>query len=216
MHCPNCRGDFEAVAFKGIGGINIKGKRCLQCGGFWFERNQFSEISSQSAEKFDPPSANYSLQEFSFICPNDQAIMTEQNGEADTSGIRYWICPEGQESFIPKGQLALIARSRERASRLTSSGPLSRSKIAETTILIGLGAIFTVLSFNQSDFNFTATGDSPIPTAGPNIFTLLLLAVTYLSGTVLAVLGRKTSVIFMGWAVIAICLVGFSVIIFGP
>jgi hypothetical protein len=64
--------------------------------------------------------------------------------------------------------------------------------------------------------NYQAASTQTLPSTGPNVLTLLLLAVTYLAGTILAVLGRKLPVILLGWGVIAICLVGFSVIIFGP
>lgn len=217
MRCPNCQGDFEAIAVKGWGGIASKTKRCNQCGGFWFERNILSQLSAESAKLVDPPMPNFSLQEYNFACPIDGTMMTELNGDDHQPGIRYWDCPECQGLFVPRGQLGVITHwlEHQSASRKTV-GPGGRTKWVESVVLLGVGAIFSLIAFNVDATKLSASTANPLPTSGPNITALILLALTYLAGTILAVLGRKTPIIFMGWSVIVICLFGFAVIVFGP
>ena len=71
-------------------------------------------------------------------------------------------------------------------------------------------------SLNRYNLLFAASTSSPLPNTGPNIITLVFLSIAYISGTVLAVLGRKLPVIIVGWSVIAACMLGFIVVIFGP
>jgi Zn-finger nucleic acid-binding protein len=218
MNCPNCHSDFEQITLKNRSGASIKGKHCNSCAGFWFDSNVLDQISPASAVAIDPPTPNYSLQEYNFVCPIDGTIMAEEDGMITAPGSRYWHCPECQGLFVPRGQLGLLTQAIETENRnlATSHRPSARTRWAEAITLVGLGVVFTGLAISADQSKLLASTTGPLPTVGPNILALSLLAVTYLAGTILAVLGRRAPIIFMGWSVIAICLFGFSVIIFGP
>lgn len=213
MKCPMCGGDFDGVTLKSDNNVAIFSKRCNQCNGFWFDRNPEQNISEKSVLGFDSAAPNYSLKTFDLVCPNDESLLQAVENEDLPAGSQYWRCPDCDGSFYPKGQLALITSFR--AKDQTNTPVTSRSQAALTAILLIGGAVVANAAFRQGAL-YNAASDQVLPTAGPNALTLVLLALTYLAGTILAVLGRKLPIVLMGWGVISICLVGFFVVIFGP
>ena len=214
MKCPMCGGDFDTVAFKTSTGTTVYAKRCTQCGGFWFEREPTERLLAESVAQSDQASANYSLKNIDLVCPNDQSLLQEAENSDLPAGGRYWSCPDCDGTFYPKGQLALIADW-----RLSQIAPVTkRVQTALGVVLIGALAILLNATLRQVQGGQLGleAAEPVLPTAGPNLLTLALLSLTYLAGTALAVLGRRLPIVVMGWGVIAICLVGFFVIIFGP
>lgn len=207
MTCPNCRGEFHEITLKGQGGA-VRAKRCGQCNGFWFENNRFLSVKTESACQVDVPSHHFGLQEYTFMCPVDQTLMHEEADDHDVK-VRYWHCTECQGNFLPRGQLATMCQARNRPA-------VSRSRAVEAILLSTLLVVVSVSAFRQDSLSLNAQATAPLPNAVPNLAAIILLVGTYLSGTVLAVLGRKPSVVLLGWLVIFVCLAGFGILIFGP
>jgi len=221
MKCPMCGGDFEAVNLKTVGGSGTMAKHCNQCGGFWFEREPTEFLSIDSISQVDVPTPNYSLKNADLVCANDNSLLVGVEHDDLPAGTQYWKCPDCDGTFYPKGQLALITHWQhdihgEHIAGLVANR--SRTTIA-VFLLVVLGIVGNAavrVAFSGASPTLSAASDQVLPTTGPNILTLLLLGITYLAGTVLAVLGRKIPIVLVGWAVIIICLIGFSIIIFGP
>lgn len=214
MKCPLCSGDFDRVVFRTVSGSSVEAKRCNQCSGFWFERQPQTRLDPESVARFDAAAPNYSMQHTDLVCPQDQSLLGEVEGLDLPAGARYWSCNDCDGSFYPKGQLSVINQHHHQSTPVAPSGPL-KPNIAISTILV-VGLVGLVGATLGKISGFSAATDQVLPTLGPSLGTLILIAVTYLAGTTLAVLGRKVAVVAMGWGVIAICLVGFFVIIFGP
>lgn len=214
MKCPQCSGDWESVLFQGTDGSAVPAKRCNQCSGFWFERPPLAEIAPSSVVNFDTPQPNYSLKNLDLLCPLDKTPLDAADFDQLPNGARYWSCPDCEGRYYPKGQLALITATRPNAAGLVITWVQTRTQAAVASLLVAVGGIAVVIS--STKVVYQAAENQTLPTGGPNIFALVMLALTYLAGTVLAVLGRKLPIIFMGWAVIVVCLLGFSIIIFGP
>ncbi|MEK7535055.1 MAG: zf-TFIIB domain-containing protein [Patescibacteria group bacterium] len=217
MKCPMCGGDFDNVNLKTVGGSGTWAKHCNQCGGFWFEREPTEFLSLESIHKVDAPAPNYSLKQMDLVCSNDNSLLIGVEREDLPAGTQYWKCPDCEGTFYPKGQLALMVNHQHDVHGEHIAGLISarsRTTLAGVLVFIGIGAVIAVGQKTQIDLN--AAPDQVLPTNGPNILTLLLLGITYLAGTILAVLGRKVPIVLVGWCVIIICLVGFAIIIFGP
>lgn len=215
MKCPYCGGEFEAVNLLTQTASSVVGYHCTQCGGFWFERLPAESFEPSSLARYDSPQQNYNLKAFNLACPIDGTMLSED--DSNQADGRRWLCPDCRGVFYPKGQLALSAEAMSAQAPNHSGGTLgSRAQVATALSLVGGLAVLVLGTLNKTTASLSAAGTSPLPTSGPNILTLVLLAVTYLAGTVLAVLGRRLPIIIMGWGVIAVCLFGFSVLIFGP
>jgi Zn-finger nucleic acid-binding protein len=212
MRCPQCGGDFDVANLQAVDGSVVPSKRCSQCKGFWFERFP-PALLTKSVAQFDTPQPNYSLKNLDLICPNDSTLLQAVDHDDLPNGGKYWTCGDCEGTFFPCGQLALISNwQAEQTTDLHTAGLPLRTQASLATFLVALGGILTVVSSLKTSYN--AADTAILPTAGPNIFALVLIALTYLAGTILAVLGRKLAIIITGWAVIVLCLFGFSVIIF--
>jgi len=215
MKCPMCGGDFDGVTFKTLTGSAIEARHCLQCGGFWFEREPHERLSPESVGLSDRPTPNYSLKNLDLVCPNDQSLLRESDNPDLPAGARYWSCPDCDGSFYPKGQLALVTSWRSsNIAPITTRPHTALSAVLIMGLVILLNA--SIRQVQDGSLGLEAVTTQVLPNSGPNLLTLGLLALTYLAGTILTVLGRKLPIVAMGWGVIAICLVGFFVIIFGP
>ncbi len=215
MRCPMCGGDFEDLPLRTATGDTITGFRCTQCGGFWFENAPSDNLLPESVEQFDAPQPNFSLKSFNFICPIDRSVMSEDETRQSGQG-RQWHCNDCGGVFFPRGQLSLSVRDQDQENIKPTRPMAART---QTTMALGLSFLLivsTLATLNRHSLSLSALGTSPLPTSSPNILTLLLLALAYIAGTVLAVLGRRLPIIMLGWGVIVVCLVGFSVLIFGP
>ena len=211
-----CGGDFDNAALKTVGGSGTWARHCNQCGGFWFEREPTEFLSLDSINKVDVPTPNYSLKNIDLVCPVDNSLLASVERENLPAGAQYWRCPDCSGTFYPKGQLALITHWQHQENSAQVSGLVSaRSRTTLAAVLLFLGGTVVTAALQKSG-GLSAAGEQVLPTSGPNILTLLLLGFTYLAGTILAVLGRRIPIVLIGWSVIIICLVGFSVIIFGP
>lgn len=197
---------------RAIGGQSRQVKRCTQCSGFWFDAHGDEGLAPEAVADIDVPQPNYSLRHMMLSCPADETLLEQSDHEAGPTGFKVWMCPDCRGVFYPRGQLALYY------SWATSQGMptliSARSQPALAIMLTVLGGVLTFAAVNSQGFQ--AAVAEPLPTSGPNILTLVLIALAYISGTVLAVLGRRLPIILMGWSVITICLFGFFVIIFGP
>ena len=212
-----CGGDFDTVNLKTVGGSGTLAKHCNQCGGFWFEREPTETLALAAIAKVDVPTPNYSVKNTDLICANDNSLLISVDRDDLPAGARYWKCPDCDGTFYPKGQLALITHWQHTAhpdhvAELT----LNRSRTTLAVFLVVVGGVLVNGVVQKTGLTLSAATDQVLPTTGPNILTLVLLGVTYLAGTVLAVLGRRAAIVLVGWAVIIICLIGFSIIIFGP
>ncbi len=216
MKCPSCEEDYEKISLRAAGGEIRQTRRCPKCGSFWFERGSDQELSLDSVTEVDSPQPNYSLQTYSLICPNDQTLLEQSENDSGPNGLKVWNCADCRGKFYPRGQLALYSQWLSEHSPTKMTGYFSRTQAALTLTMISVGAMLTLSAATKQGILFEAASADPLPTASPNVLTLVLLALTYVAGTILAVLGRKIPIIFMGWGVIAICLFGFFVIIFGP
>jgi len=158
------------------------------------------------------------LREKDYICPLDGELMEQWFSDEDDIRVRYWTCDKCRDSFFPSGELLAFAKRREKDQSLIAyrTNLSRRAQLTTAFSLLIVGAAFFVASLRANEAVLLAESSNPLPNTGPNLPTLILLAVTYLAGTILAVLGRKLSVVLMGWGVIAVCLVGFVVVIFGP
>lgn len=212
MRCPQCGGDFDIANLQGVDGNVVPSKRCSQCKGFWFERFP-PTLMTKSVEQFDVPQPNYSLKNLDLICPNDGTLLQTADHDDLPNGGKYWTCGDCEGTFFPRGQLALITSWKiTQTVDLQTAGLPVRTQAALATFLLAFGSVLTIMGTIKTSYN--AAENTVLPTAGPNIFALILIALTYLAGTILAVLGRKLPIIITGWAVIVVCLLGFSVIIF--
>jgi Zn-finger nucleic acid-binding protein len=214
MHCPLCDGDLEPLKLQSNDGELRQSRRCNRCGGFWFEKDMDNDLSGESVGDYDTAQPNYSLQSSNLSCPTDQTLLDQSEADVQPTGLKIWSCPECSGTFYPRGQLALATDWQAEQSKERSLGVYSRSRAALAVALVVLGVSAASAVFTGNYQAVTAT--STLPMASPNTLILVLLAVTYLAGTTLAVLGRKTSIILMGWAVIVVCLFSFAVIIFSP
>lgn len=212
MNCPMCEGNFESVSIRAAGGGTHQGRRCAQCSGFWFDAAADEGLLPEAVADIDIPQPNYSLRHMSLACPVDETLLEQSEHEAGPTGLKVWTCPDCHGTFYPRGQLALFYKWAAMQGLPTLVAPRARAALA--VMLTVLGGILTFASVNTQGFQ--AAVAEPLPTSGPNILTLILIALAYISGTVLAVLGRRLPIILMGWSVITICLFGFFVIIFGP
>ncbi|HSX42445.1 MAG TPA: zf-TFIIB domain-containing protein [Candidatus Saccharimonadales bacterium] len=215
MKCPYCGGGFEAVGLQTQNGGSLTSYHCMQCGGFWLARQPAEALDAAALNHYDTPQFNYSLKAFNMACPTDGTMLEEDDARGPAGG-RSWHCTECGGVFYPKGQLALLAEWQVKHSVLQPTAGLAGRTQTAVALSLTFGLVVAVLGALSSNFSLNAAGTAPLPTSGPNIITLLLLAVTYLAGTVLAVLGRRLPIIILGWAVIIVCLFGFSVLIFGP
>ena len=217
LKCPMCGGDFENVNLKTVGGSGTWAKHCNQCGGFWFEREPTEFLSVNSIGKVDVPTPNYSLKNIDLVCANDNSLLVGVERDDLPAGTQYWRCPDCDGTFYPKGQLALVTHWQHDVHGDQIAGLVSaRSRATLAGVLVFVGTAMMMVVAQETDPNLSAASEQVLPTGGPNILTLLLLGITYLAGTILAVLGRKVPIVLVGWSVIIVCLVGFSVIIFGP
>ena len=217
MKCPMCGGDFDNVSLKTVGGSGTWAKHCNQCGGFWFEREPTEFLSLDSINKVDVPTPNYSWNQMDLVCSNDNSLLASVERDDLPAGTQYWKCPDCEGAFYPKGQLALMTHHNHDIHGEHIAGLVSaRSRTTLAILLVVIGAVMMNFVANKTTTVLIATSDQVLPSSGPNILTLLLLGITYLAGTILAVLGRKVPIVLVGWCVIIVCLVGFSVIIFGP
>lgn len=217
MKCSYCGGDFEAVDLRTQNGGTITSYRCTQCGGFWFERAMGEVLEPEGLKRYETPQFNYNLKAFNMVCPVDGTILEEDDTRGPADG-RSWACPDCRGVFYPRGQLALFTnyQAKQTWAHKPSVGLIGRTQVAVALSLVGALFVLSLGTLSRTNFSLSAAGATPLPTSGPNILTLVLLALTYLAGTVLAVLGRKLPIIIMGWGVIIVCLFGFSVLIFGP
>ena len=216
MQCPQCQGDYEPIDLKTITGSIVSSRRCTQCGGFWFSKPLTEPFMSDSVAQYDRPVPNYSLRNLDLTCPNDGSLMAQSEDESSVYGVKSWACPDCDGIFFPKGQLAMYSKwEQDQVSSGPIPGNFSRVQAVGSVSLMAILTISIIGSIGKVG-TYAAASNSTLPTSGPNVFTLILLAVTYLAGTVLAVLGRRMVLIIIGWSVIVICLIGFAVIIFGP
>jgi len=207
-----CEGGFESIGIRVVGGTTRQAKRCAQCSGFWFDAGGDEGLLPEMVADLDIPQPNYSLRHMTLSCPVDETLLEQSDHEAGPTGFKVWACPDCHGVFYPRGQLALFYKWAATQGMPTLVG--SRSQAALAVMLTALGGVLTFASINSQGFQ--AAVAEPLPTSSPNILTLVLIALAYISGTVLAVLGRRLPIILMGWSVITICLFGFFVIIFGP
>lgn len=216
MQCPQCHGDYEPIDLKSISGSIINAKRCTQCGGFWFPRPLTEPFMSDLVAQYDRPVPNYSLRNLDLTCPNDGSLMSQADNDSAIAGVKSWTCPDCDGVFFPKGQLAMYSKwEQDQVSTGGIPGSFGRVQAAGSVALMAILVVSIFGSISKVG-TYAAASNSTLPTSGPNVFTLILLALTYLAGTVLAVLGRRLTLIIIGWSVIVICLIGFAVIIFGP
>lgn len=216
MKCPSCDGDFDTVDFRSVAARTVPAFQCTQCGGFWFERALSEPLQAESVALYDAPQPNYSLKNSDMFCPVDESMLTEADHNDGPAGLRTWECHDCGGVFFPKGQLALLTNFQ--AQSLTGPHPavIARKQAASAVALSALLLVGILGSLNKYNFQYSAATTSPLPTAGPSVITLVLLAMAYIAGTVLAVLGRKLPIIIVGWLVIVVCMFGFAVVIFGP
>ena len=215
MKCPLCNGDYDRVDLRTVNGSLVEAKRCLQCGGFWFPQPLKDQLDPAIITQYDSPSPNYSVKSYDLICPLDETLLAPANHDVSPHSGQFWSCPDCDGMFFPRGQLALYAQW------LASQQPVAAKErgFSRTQAITGVLSLFvlTVAVFaSLANVDLQAAQAQTLPNSGPNLLTLGMLALTYIAGTILAVLGRRLPIIFMGWGVIVICLFGFSVIIFGP
>ncbi len=217
MKCSYCGGDFEAIELRTQNGGTATSYHCTQCGGFWFERASGEQLDADALHRYDTPQFNYSLKAFNMVCPVDGTILEEDDSRGPAGG-RSWACPDCRGIFYPRGQLALFTdyQAKHIWVHKPTAGLVGRTQAAVALSLVGGLLVLTLGTLSRTNVSLSAAGATPLPTSGPSILTLVLLALTYLAGTVLAVLGRRLPIIIMGWGVIIVCLFGFSVLIFGP
>ena len=214
MKCPLCSGDYNKIHFRTNSGIIMEAKKCDQCSGIWFSKPLNTILEPESVAKFDTPSPNYSTKSFDLICSLDGTLLASAENDISPHSGQYWTCPDCDGMFFPKGQLALHQKWLISQQQISHKPAFSRAKISMAIMFIFILTIAVFASLSKVDLQ--AAQVQALPNTGPNVLTLVLLAVTYIAGTVLAVLGRRLPIIFMGWSVIIICLFGFSIIIFGP
>lgn len=214
MKCPLCNGEFNKIHFRTDGGTVTEAQKCDQCSGIWFARPMNSILDEETITKNDSPSPNYSTKSYDLTCSLDGTLLQPADHDISPHSGQYWTCPDCDGMFFPKGQLALHQNWLRSQQKSAHKPAFSRTKA--TTAIMSLFVLTVALFAALSKVDLQAAQVQALPNSGPNVLTLVLLAITYVAGTVLAVLGRRLPVIFMGWSVIVICLFGFTVIIFGP
>ena len=215
MRCPLCSGEHREIHFSTEDGSAVNAKKCDQCSGIWFPSPLGGILGKETVEKDDIPSPNYSTKAYDLICPLDGTLLQSADHDVSPHSGQYWTCPDCDGMFFPKGQLALH-QNWLRSEQETPSHQSAFSRIKVTVATLSIFVLTVAVFASLSKVELQAAQVQALPNSGPNFLTLILLAVTYIAGTILAVLGRRLPVIFMGWSVIVICLFGFSVIIFGP
>lgn len=215
MKCPLCNGDYDRVDLRTVSGSLVEARRCLQCNGFWFPQPLKSQLDPANVAQYDSPSPNYSVKSYDLTCPLDGTLLAPADHDISPHSGQFWRCPDCDGMFFPRGQLALYAEW------LASQQPATAKErgFSRTQAITGVLALFVLtvaMLASLSNIDLQAAQAQTLPNSGPNLLTLAMLALTYLAGTILAVLGRRLPIIFMGWGVIVICLFGFSIIIFGP
>lgn len=216
MKCPSCEGDFDTIDFRSVSTRTVEAQQCTQCGGFWFSRPLEEPLLPDSVMIYDTPQPNYSLKNSDLFCPVDESMLTEVDHHDGPAGLRTWNCNDCGGIFYPKGQLALLTNWQQQGQNGVHPGVAARKQAA---IAVALSAVLMVTilgSLNRFNFQYSAASASPLPTSGPSVVTLVLLALAYIAGTTLAVLGRKLPIIIIGWLVIVTCMLGFAIVIFGP
>lgn len=218
MKCPQCNGEYDQISLLSTGGETVAAQKCTQCGGVWFQRPLKQQLNVQSVLQNDPPSPNYSTKSFDLTCSLDGTLMAPADHDISPHSGQYWQCPDCDGMFFPRGQLALYEQWLESQQSPTAKHSAGFSRARATTAVLSMFVLTAAVlaSLSKTDFSLNAAQVQALPNSGPNVLTLAMLAVTYIAGTILAVLGRRLPIIFMGWGVIVICLFGFSVIIFGP
>ncbi len=219
MKCPLCEGEFDTVTLKTAGGKLVEAHRCQVCGGFWLEREPDERLTPESVGRYDTPQSNYSLKAFNLICPNDQTLLREADREDAPAGLRFWECPDCRGTFFTRGQLSLLTEWQDRRRKASPTAPVSVRGQAALASLLSFVLVASVVAASTrvvSNGLDAAVATATLPSSGPNVLTLVLLGLTYIAGTILAVLGRRLPLILLGWGVIILCLLGFAVIIFGP
>ena len=214
MRCPLCNGDYNKIQLRTKERVAVEAKQCDQCSGIWFSRPLNAVLEPETIAKYDTPSPNYSTKSFDLTCSLDGTLLVSAEHDVSPHSGQYWTCPDCDGMFFPKGQLALHQQWLASQQKALHQPAFSRVKITMGTMFIFVLTIAVFASLSKVDLQ--AAQLQALPNTGPNILALVLLAGTYIAGTVLAVLGRRLPVIFMGWSVIVICLFGFSIIIFGP
>lgn len=214
MKCPLCNGEYSRVNLRTESGSLVDAQKCDQCSGMWFSSPLNSILDENSVASHDTPSPNYSTKSSDFICPLDGTLLHAADHDISPHSGQYWMCPDCDGMFFPKGQLALHQNWLISQQQPAHKPAFSRAKT--TTIVMSIFVLTVAVFASFSKVDLQAAQVQALPNSGPNVLTLILLAITYIAGTVIAVLGRRLPVIFMGWSVIVICLFGFSVIIFGP
>lgn len=215
MRCPLCGGDFDLIYLRTVSGDVQEAKKCTQCGGFWFNKGLEVDLAPNLVSTYDTPQRNYSLQNYNISCPNDQTILSQINFDKAPVGLKVWRCEDCDGVFYPRGQLALYTswQTEERPEHFHSG---NKGQVTLAILLLSIGTTMFVAASQKPEFQALPIQTQPLPEANPNILTLLLLALTYLAGIILAVLGRRLPLVLIGWGVILICLIGFAVMIFGP
>jgi len=218
MKCPQCNGEYDRIDLLSVTGDTVPAQRCTQCGGVWFQKPLKQQLNLQSVWQNDPPSPNYSLKSSDLTCSLDGTLMSVADHDISPHSGQYWECPDCDGMFFPRGQLALYEQwlNSKQSPTATKTAGFSRAQVASGVFAIFMLSAAVLAAVSKGDLSLNAAQTQALPNSGPNVLTLLMLAVTYIAGTILAVLGRRLPIIFMGWGVIVICLFGFSIIIFGP
>jgi|GEM_PF-1410155 len=217
MKCPMCGGDFTSVVLKTSSAESVLARQCGQCAGIWLEREPSEPLSGESVREFDTAAANYSLAHHDLVCPLDNSLLSEVDSDDLPAGIRYWHCTDCSGSFYPKGQLAAISKHQNHSTAHQVAAGRTQVTIA-SVLVVGL-IVLVNASWRQMEgdlLTLEASTDQVLPGGSLSFLTLILLVACYLAGTALAVMGRRTSLVAMGWGVIAICLAGFFVVVLGP
>ncbi len=191
MKCPLCDSDFEPIEFRLSRTNTVHAKRCLQCAGWWFPRALPEYLDAAAIRQYESPQPSYSLKAFDLLCPSDQTLLTQSDSDIAPNGAKSWHCPECAGEFFPKGQLALLAEWKgARTPAEKHEVGFGRVKVAGALSLTTVLGIAVLSSINRTGLTLSAAETSVLPTSGPNIFTLILLSLTYIAGTILAVLSR--------------------------
>jgi len=218
MKCPYCEGDLITIQLENNDGEFEEELRCSSCGGFWVKSMPDDGFAPDSIEKIDRPMPNYSLNVRNLMCPMDGTLLVASEFDAYPTGAKYWRCDDCSGNFYPKGQLALISEHQAKASKPAGIMGMSKAQATSAVMLLIVGSIAFIGSMQAGDgLTFRAAEiTTTLTNPAPNFITLMLLGLTYLLGTMTAVLGRRRQMIYLGWAVIIVCLTGFSLIIFSP
>ena len=218
MKCPFCEGDLTSIQIENNDGEYEDVQRCTSCGGFWVKNEPREGFAADAVAKIDKPQQNYSLNAYNLACPVDKNLLLASEFDAIPTGVKYWKCNDCGGLFYPKGQLALLTEYEEKTRRANPFLGMTKSQITSMVMLFLIGsASFVGAMQTISGFEFHAAEiTTTLTNTTPNLITLIMLGLAYLAGTILAVLGRHRQMIYLGWAIILICLTGFGLIVFGP